>query len=401
MLEEDLREALRARASTYEASPHAWLEVQRRGRTARRRGRAMLVAVPLAAGAVLAGVPIAMLNGGPGPDTAARTTTEPPSPYRDAYEAAVAEHPPIGATLTINDPTADRPMRLWFANEKTKEGTRLTLCAATQHAPGGSVSWCSDDQSTRTHEEPLYGGSTATMIPGPDTLLAFGATPDTTERVAAVAKDGTRLPGTIHRLDGVPKAVWTVTYPPHAKATSVELSDARGAVVETVRLPVDPKPVTSAPPVGPAAKPGAGVTARLHTDASLVWRHDGKVIALNVIASTPVVKPGETLADALRGNEAPVMSRFADGFWVGYARAGTERVRLTLADGRTVTTGTVPDPWHHDAVLFAAPFTVGNDVYADGYRITGLDGDGTELWHHDVRPSPPLWEPSPSASPSG
>ncbi|WP_405146708.1 hypothetical protein OG589_05380 [Sphaerisporangium sp. NBC_01403] len=421
MIEQDLRDALRAQASAYEVGPHAWLEVQRRAGRARRLRWSMLAAVPLAAGAVLAGVPLVILHGGPGTVTGATTAAsgEPAPTYKDAYEAGIAANPPIGGTIGVVNPADGRSMRLWFAQVK---GKYVDLCSATQLSSGGTVGGCWYDSRNPAHtgENGWYVGGSGGMLPRPDEVISYGAARDAVTKVEAVTRDGSRIPGTIHRPKGAPLAIWTVSYPSRAKVTAFELSGAGEKVLQRVKADTAPPAEPNARPLGPAVELGGGMTARLHEDQTLVWRRDGKVVAFTVVASSPVLKPGETLADTLVGNQTPVMSQFTEGRWFGFARAGTDQVVLTfkggdsmralkdgdpvraLRDGGSVRTGTTPAPWNQDAVLFSAPYTHKGDIYAEGYLITGYDRDGREIWREDAKPVPPLWQAAPpSSSPGG
>ncbi|MEU8271638.1 hypothetical protein AB0B89_31325 [Sphaerisporangium sp. NPDC049002] len=396
MIEDDLRDALRARASTYEVSPHAWLEVRRRAARSRRLRWTLLAAVPLATGAVLAGIPLVVTHGGPDAVTGATTAVsgEPTPTYKDAYAAGVAENPPIGETLTLVNPADGKSMLLWFARAKAKGAAGFAdLCSATQLSSGGTIGSCAYDSRNPAHtgEVGWYVGGTDGMLPRPGKLITYGAARDAVTKVEAVADDGSRFPGTIYRPKGAPLAIWTVSYPAQAKLTAYELSGAGEKVLQRVKTDPMPVPGSTAEPVGPAAKLGGGVTARLHRDQSLVWRQDGKVVALFVVASTPQIEPGETLADALKGNRRPVMSRFTHDRWLGYARAGTGRVVLTFKDGTSIEADAMPDPWGGDAVLFSAPYAHEGDIYAEGYVITGYDRDGGEVWRDEAKPVSDLW----------
>ncbi|GII78754.1 hypothetical protein Sru01_37360 [Sphaerisporangium rufum] len=400
MIDDDLRAALDARASTYTTSPLAWAEVQRRTRGARRRRLAGLAAVPLAAGAALAGLPLVLGTGGA--NTAATAT--PPTPaatftYHDAYQAGTAQNPPIGESLHLTGEGTARTTMLWFSRTKDQAGdTRLQLCSATQLPSGGSTAGCADQPPP--DGAGWYAGGTDSMLPRPAIVVMYGAAMNGTAKVAAITDGGKRYPGRIDQPPGAPRAIWSVRHPGAARVTAIELSDRNGKRLQRIIHLPDPLTATDAAPVGPVARLDGGVTARLHQDQSLVWWNGRKLIGLDVISSSPVVNAGETMAEALDGSGTPVQDRIAEGYWFGFARAGTARVTLTLPDGRSVSAETAADPWKQGAVLFSAPFDPDGDVYAAGFRVTGHAADGRELWRQDTPPVKPLWDGKPTASPA-
>ncbi|GII62532.1 hypothetical protein Skr01_26170 [Sphaerisporangium krabiense] len=396
MIEDDLREALRARAATYPADPRAWDGVQRRLTRARRRSWATLAAVPLAAGAVLGGASLVVMNAGGQTTTATTSPTTSPS-GDDAYETETATRPPIGATLTLDDPAVNRPMRLWFAARRDG-APGVELCVATQTPRGGSSAGCQsgDDLAGHPGERARLAGQTGHGWPLPERRTAYGTAVDGVTGVAAVRADGARIEGRVHRLPGAPLAIWTVTYPYGATADRYEFSGAGGEIVQTLQAGPDvPEPVgaSDARPVGAALRLPAGPVARMYDDGSLVWRLGDRIVGADFAGNMAVSPPDGHLSDGV--TTVPVASHFAAGQWFGYARAGTARVELTLPRRRTIHAATVSDPWQQDVVLFATPVEPGEDVNLSGYRIRGLDRTGKELWHHDEPAHPPLWLSSP------
>ncbi|GGK67788.1 hypothetical protein Sme01_09080 [Sphaerisporangium melleum] len=404
MIEDDLREALRARARSYETDPHAWAEVQRRVTRARRVRWAALAAVPLCAAALVAGVPLVLSHSGP--DTATTTRRTPPASLPlpdpsgrwDAYAAQVAKNPPVGGTLAIVDPSNGRPIRLWFTDPSPRQGTGepryIKLCAATQYAlHGASVAGCPvavDPVHDGNHA--WYAGSTSEEWPNTGTLISYGMALPGVADVAAVGRDGSRLPGLIYRPKGAPAAVWTVTYPAGAGVGVFEFTGSDGRVVQRVTPDRAPDSLTSAPAERPDAKPAGGLVARLHEDGTLLWLHDGEVIGATVLT------PGRPIEDLLTG-ERPADWRFAQGFWFGLAKAGTAKAEVRYRDGRVVSARAVPDPWKRGFTLFAAPAEHEGDVFAEGYTITLYNAHGRRIGRVEQAPNPPFWADIPLSTP--
>ncbi|WP_248963906.1 hypothetical protein [Sphaerisporangium perillae] len=405
MIENDLREALRDRASTYETSPHAWLGVQQRVRRTRRMRWAALAAVPVATAAVIAGVPLVLSHGGAdSATTGARTAPATgASPERqDAYQTQTAEHPPIGETLALVNPDDGRIMRLWFSRMPQQKGLDQpvapdapkydVLCWAVQSAlRGGSVAGCPmDDDPRHSGEYAWYVGGTAGKWPRADTAISYGVARAPVAKVQAVAKDGTLLPGTIYRPEGAPATVWAVTYPARAQVRAFQFSDADGKILVRMTPSKRSDELTSAKPVEPAVDLRGGLTARLYEDGTLAWlNHD------EVVVGTEIMATGESLKDAI-----PSDWHFGRGHWFGIAPAGTARIELTLKDGRRVSADAIPDPWHRGFTLYSAPYEHAGDVYAEGYSIVCYDAEGKQTTRVDESAHPPLWTDAPIATPA-
>ncbi|RCG29347.1 hypothetical protein DQ384_19990 [Sphaerisporangium album] len=410
MIEDDLREALDARASAYETDPRAWIGVQRRVSRRRRLAWAKAATVPLAAGAVLGGAAIVVTGAGQGDDTATITAsptvsaTAPRKRHDDAYSSVTATAPPIGGTLTVDDPGVGRPMRLWFAEERREDGTTyIALCTARQTPTGGSDAGCGarDDETGHPGERAWFGSHTGHGWPLPEKRTAYGAAREDVTKAEAVTADGTRFPGEIHRLPGAPLSVWTVTYPYEEKIKGWEFSDARGKVVQWVANPFypgfpDPVGASDAKPVGPALDLPGGPAARMYDDGSLVWRLGGRIMGADSAGKMGISPSDGRLSDGVM--DSPVVSHFEASRWFGYARARTARVEVTFGDGRSARARTVRDPWKQGVVMFSVPFEPAGDVYLSGYRVVGFDARGKEVWRHDEPAHPPLWQEDPASA---
>ncbi|MFF5211547.1 hypothetical protein [Streptosporangium sp. NPDC000396] len=389
-LEERLRAALDARAETYTVSSDAYLKVQSRGRRVRLLRWAVLV--PVAAAGTAIAVAVNLTGNGGGGGVATGTVDERP----DMFQEVSAKYPPIGEPLTIEDPSEKRPVRLWFAKPGPEDrNTPYVFCKISQFAPGGSLSGCGGSRSHRDDEQAWYEGGSDSLWPRPETLMSYGAARDAVAKVEAVTGDGTRIPGTIHRPEGAPLAIWAVTFPSKAAVKRFEFSDAQGKVVQRVKLEASSMtPEATAKPVGPTLDMPGGLTAHLVTtpDRTLIWSHDGDGVAMDFL------EPRQFLAD-VDGKKLPVEVHLRGRLWFGVARPGTARVSLIFKDGTSVTADTVPDPWGGTAVLFSGAYQRPGDVYLEGFQLVGYDDAGVEIWRDDNPAVTPLWQ-TPQPTPS-
>ncbi|GAA4229699.1 hypothetical protein FHR32_000137 [Streptosporangium album] len=379
-LEERLRAALDARAGTYTVSPDAYRKVRSRGRRVRRWQ--WLALLPVAAGVTAVAVFLTVSGGAEG-DIATGTVEK-----GNLYRRVTATYPPVGEPVTVDDPAENRPVIMWITGKTNPaDSTRYGLCAITQQASGGATSFCTNvPQAGRDSEQAWYLNGSDSTWPRRRLGLSYGAARDVVAKVEAIAKDGTRIPGTVHRPGGAPLVMWTVAFPSSAGVTRFEFSDSGGKVVQ--RLKRD-EPMTdpdvAKPPIGPALDMAGGLTARLYAnpDRTVVWSRGGDDIGLNLL------EPGQLLAD-LAGKKRPVDLRLHEGLWYGVARTDTARISLVFKDGTSADAGTVPDPWGGAAALFSGTYRHPGDAYLEGFRLVGYDAAGVEIWHDDVPAVTPI-----------
>ncbi|WP_214412911.1 hypothetical protein [Sphaerisporangium fuscum] len=410
LLEDDLREALRARAATYETSPHAWLAVQRRTNKARRRRWTTLAAAPLVAAAALTAVPMVLSGMRAGPDAGVRTSpTAQASPgHGDAFKSLINEYPPTGEVLAIVDPATRRPMMLWFSRSAyqpaldkpvPKDAPKYdVLCSALEEPDnGGSVGGCPMDRDpSHARDQAWYVGGSDDDRPLTNNRFIYGVARSPVIMVRGREKGGSPIPGMIYRPKGAPAAVWVVPYMAQEKIASVEFVDSDAKTVQRVKPPAEPGLAKGVKAVKPDMDLPGGLTARLHTDGTLVWRHDGTEVGRSEVEG-PVTK--DVLARQVSG-DSPYAMRIRDDFWIGLATARTARVRLTFLDGQSAEARTSLDPWTHSVGMFSAPLPRHGDIYAKGYLVTGYDADGKEIWRHQEPPHPPLWPDVPISTPA-
>ncbi|MFC7381477.1 hypothetical protein [Sphaerisporangium rhizosphaerae] len=404
MIDDDLREALRARASTYQTSPHAWIGVQRRLRTARRRRFAALAAASLSVAALAAGVPLVLSGTGSDHTTTRATTTAVPSKgHEDAFDLESRQSPPVGDPVILVNPADGRYLRLWFSRKPQQQGLDQpvpsdaprydVLCWAMQSAlHGRTYAGCPVDADPRhAGQYAWYVGGTADDWSRGETVISYGVARSKVRKVSAIAADGTRLPGVIYRPKGAPAAVWAVTYPARARVRAFEFSDADGEVLgRTTPDPFLLSPTSAAPVTPPVDLPG-GLTAQLHKDGTFTWLRDGVVVA-----ATEILWTGATA-----GAPARIISwHFGHGRWFGLATAGTAKVELTAGTGAPIWAATARDPWRRGLALFSAPSGRESDLYTGGYTIVGFDARGKEIWREKVPPHPPLWTGVPLSTPA-
>ncbi|WP_031159344.1 hypothetical protein [Streptosporangium roseum] len=393
-LEERLRAALDARAGTYTAAPDAWPRVQARGRRVRRRRWIALVPVAAASTAVV----LAMnLGGDSGGDGIATGVVDEP---RDIYEQVSVKNPPVGEPVTIDDAPGEQQTRVWFTEKTAADGSTFhAFCQVTQDLYGGGMGGCGQEPDPRSSgAQAWYEGGTASNWPRPRIALSYGAARDGVAKAEAVTKDGARIPGTVHRPEGAPLAVWTVAFPSKAGVIRFEFSDVRGKVVQRVKLEVFPEDTHAAEPIGPGQDMPGGLTARLYAnpDRTVVWSHGDEEVGLSLLES-------RLLLTDVAGKKLPVELQIRHGFWFGISRPGTARVSVVFKDGTSTSADTVPDPWGGTAVLFsgtyppsgASPGRPAGDPRAEGYQIVGYDAAGAETWREDRPGRRPAWQTSP------
>lgn len=127
----------------------------------------------------------------------------------EIYQRVMQGKAPIGEVLTLSDP----PVRLWFARTTDEDGD-VRLCGPD--ACGHEVSDHPEPAWAEDHEGDLY----------------YGAARSGVADVRAVTAEGAKVDGTVHRPEGAPLAIWTVTVS-GAAVRGFEFVDASGQPVAT------------------------------------------------------------------------------------------------------------------------------------------------------------------------
>lgn len=359
-LEERLRAALDARAGTYEASPDAWMGVQRRLRRPRGTRRIWLVAVAAVAAIALL-VPFLLARG---------LNKQPAETPDEVYRRAMDGRTPYGEQLTLANPTEGKPLRLWYA--KNAQGVPET-CSLVEQQVGLPFGGCHLGQDVGASYNPAWYEGT-TERDGSDVVMDYGVAADLTTGVFAVAKDGRRIEGTIHRPAGAPMGFWSVTFSTADEVAQLEFTGpklAKPVVYKRGRL------FMGAPGarLGEALALPGGLVATPYTDKDgpiLVWTRGGRELGR------------DPLSPAYLFTDSPVRYSSQDGAWSGVVRQDIATFELVTADG-TLTAETTPEPWNYGIRLFSVPLAKEIDWRA-GLTQIGYDDTGKEVWR---KVSPP------------
>ncbi|GAA1660604.1 hypothetical protein GCM10009733_067940 [Nonomuraea maheshkhaliensis] len=356
-LEERLRAAFDARAQTFEARPDAWARMRERRPWWRLwrllAVRTLVAALPVALLAVL--VPV-VLGGGRGGDVAAGADA--------VHERLMRDRTAAGEEVTVDNPTEDRPLRLWFATAKA--GYR-ELCFVVERAgldPYGGCSPITDEVIT----EGWFAGST--LRDGAETAMDWGVALPGVGGVTGVAADGEKFSGTVLRPEGAPYRLWTVTYPARHAMAKIELVDDQGrALGEESRERLTEQQLGAA--AGAPLDLPAGVTARPYRPGEgteVAWTRRGAHLM-----SAPV--------KALERNM--VIPAMAENVIMGIARADVAKVTYTFPDGASNDFVTQPDPWGLGVALFAGENPAGS--WREGSEVVAFDAGGAVLWRQADR----------------
>ncbi|WP_157245898.1 hypothetical protein [Nonomuraea typhae] len=276
----------------------------------------------------------------------------------------------IGALASVpgTEDFALGPVQVWY--EKGHEG--VELCSSGGVRPDGSqAGGCS---SAETDRNTFQRHGTVSYLPEPGAELSYGVLPGEAEAVSAVTADGTRLPAAIVPVKGGPAPVWAVRYPRGTKIAAFAFRE-KGRELERIVM-MDRSCWKADRPEGAGQALPGGVSAHISAPSCLHFWKDGKAQPGSFDRL-----PGTTLRHVI-GKERPVQWSEAKGVWYGFALAGTARVEGVSRTGR-VSARTVPDPWGHGVVLFAAPTP--EEVTKKGLNwpdlsLTGYAADGSVLW---------------------
>jgi hypothetical protein len=226
-------------------------------------------------------------------------------------------------------------------------------------------------------------------------VLYYGAARDGVARVSAVAKDGSKVVGTIQRPEGAPLSIWTVSVPSKTAVTAFEFTDTKGRVTERVKKEMGIGPQADGNPLGsPMDMPGGlAVNAYKIPDKTLIWTLDGQEIGIHLVRS-------KDLMTDMGGNKYHVEFRDHGGHWFGITSAQTARVALIFKDGRQVIADARADHWNIGVRLFSGTYRRPGDIYLEGFQVVGYDEAGAEIWHEDHPAQKPQWQaPQPTPSP--
>lgn len=360
-LEERLRAALDARAGTYEASPDAWMSVQRR---LRRPGRAwrgwLLAAAAVAAIALL--VPFLLTKG---------LNRQVAGTPEDAYRQAMEHRSPYGEQLTLDNPTEGRPLRLWFARNAVGATEVCSLVEPQAREPFANCHLGTEMGSRYDHA--WAEGSTARD--GSDVIMDYGVATDRVTSVTALAKDGRRIEGAVQRPAGAPLGFWSVTFSPADQVTKLEFT---GPKLDEPYAYNRTRLFMGAPgaSLGSSLAMPGGLEARPYADAKdpkagpiLVWTRGGREVSRH------------TLNPAFLLKDAPVQFNDREGAVQGIARKDLASIAIVTPKG-TVTAPTTPDPWNYGIRLFSTPVAEQIDWAAGGSTIA-YDEAGKEIWRRD------------------
>ncbi len=130
----------------------------------------------------------------------------------EIYQRVMQGKAPIGEVLSVSDP----PVRLWFARTTDEDGD-VRLCGPA--SCGHDLSDRPEPAWAEAREDDLYYGAARSGVAG----------------VRAVTAEGIRVDGTVHRPEGAPLAIWTVTV--HgATVRAFEFVDGSGQPVATASV---------------------------------------------------------------------------------------------------------------------------------------------------------------------
>ncbi|MEU6710421.1 hypothetical protein ABZ897_02980 [Nonomuraea sp. NPDC046802] len=346
-LEARLRAAFDAQAQTFEASPHAWARIRDR-RPRRAQSRWLLAALPVALLAVF--VPV-LLNGGLGRNSAADPDA--------IYQRLMTDRTAAGESVTVDNPSEGRPLRLWFARAKLGNPE---LCYVMERAAADPYGGCAPIDLNEDTAVWITGGSRREDVP---TALNWGVSGQDVGAVTGVTKAGQKVPGTLVAPDGAPYKIWTVTYPAQDELRSVEYADPKGRGLGQWAYD---NWTGEEPPAGAPLNLTDGVSVRPHTykgGTALYWTRAGLVLG----------------GGSMKAATEPVMAFVNDDVITGFARKDVARVEMSTRGGGTASAETRPDPWNLGVVLFSAATPAGD--WRGGYQIVAYDALGKEVWRRN------------------
>ncbi|MBC6457906.1 hypothetical protein [Actinomadura sp. HBU206391] len=238
-VEEQLREALQSRATTFTSDPAAIALVRRRIRRDRRRlGIGVLVPVAAAAAAVVPAV--TLIQGAPesgGGVMAGTRSTEKPNPMHsempikpEEYLQAFRPTSEVGI-LKPADGGYGVNQRVWFSTMHNKPA----FCIQELDSSGAVRSGGCNNFRGPNKTSMMVG--IRTIDGGKPIMLTFGYTDNRVVSVTAELAGGSQLPGSLLRGRGFPRQAWQVGTPRKEVLKSIVFRDRQGTVLNRIRPP--------------------------------------------------------------------------------------------------------------------------------------------------------------------
>ncbi|GII78755.1 hypothetical protein Sru01_37370 [Sphaerisporangium rufum] len=364
-----------------------------------RRRRSVVLAVALAGAAAL--VSVLVVRGGAADGRAAARTAASPVAHEDGFQSLLAEHPALGESIVIRHPADGGRMRLWFTRSPYQVGLDVpvtpgapvydTLCQIGEDVTfGGAPGGCRADRSAEHTGDPAWYVAGAGDPPRGRTVLAYGVARAPVTGVVLVTAAGTRIRGLLYRPAGAPAAIWTATFPSNTRPATYEFTGSGGKVLHRERAEPDPATLGRRP-LSPVLHLGGGLRATFYANSDdIIWR---------TRAGEAIGEFGVPEAGAKVDRRQPGSVLLSEGRLFGYAGRGTAEVVLSSGQGDTVRATTAADPWHRGLAMFSATVRGSSTIARQGYRVTGYDHAGKELWREDRPAYRPMWPDVPLATP--
>ncbi|WP_433327476.1 hypothetical protein [Spirillospora sp. CA-294931] len=352
-VEDRLRDALREKAETFTPDPDAKARVLRRVR--RRRGRD-IAACAAAVAAIVAGAVFAL----PQDEGAAKKPVlrpEDSEAQRDLVKPLLAQYPPLGPVTRIQpDQGADGvTMHVWLA---TKNGETAFCHGIPTEGGCGTLALPKGEHAARSGK----------LDPREGLDVIYGLADERVASMSVRLTDGSRRPGTVREVPGIPHRVWQAGVPDERRIKSLDFADRSGGNVERITPPpsFDCGGGTAAGPN--AVTLGGTVTAE--------WQGGCVNFRAGPLPIGSLPDGGSLATMAGRFGGPLVMSQ---GYWAGVAPPSTARVELRYPDGKRVRGWVARPRWSGGRVaVHAGEFRAGKNT-RDAW-LTGYSSSGRVIW---------------------